>query len=405
MEQAGMDQYSNSGADAAAMGTVQDTGAGKLQQAGAWEEAMPILWETLQAKIDRMIGQIGDKSPHAAPPGTGIYDDMRHDWWTSGFWPGILWIMHEMTGKAHYREAAWGWDRKLEEKSVQENNFHHDVGFQYLPTAVIKYKLTGDPDGRRRGLAAANFLAGRYNMAGRFLRAWNQDKTGWSIVDSSMNLSLLFWAEAETQDPRFGMIGRAHADTVVKHFIREDGSVNHIVSFDPYTGEMIEALGGQGAGPDSSWSRGASWALHGMANTYRYTGDKKYLYAAQRVAHYFLAMLPEDSVPHWDFRAAECLDDEPRDTSAAACAASGLLELADALPPIQGRPYREAAERIMLSLTRRYGTWDRPEHEGILTEGTGHKPAGSNINVSLIYGDYYYVETLAKLLGWKTRIF
>jgi len=383
--------------------TALDTS--KLKQAKTLQEALPHIWEALQNKVDRMITQIGDKSPHVAPAATGVYDDMRHDWWTSGFWPGILWIMHEMTGKEHYKQAAWVWDEKLEQKSIQANNFHHDVGFQYLPTAVIKYKLTGDEDGKRRGLLAANFLAGRFNIAGNFLRAWNQEKIGWSIVDSSMNLSILFWAAEEIKDPRFSHIAKAHADTVVKHFIREDGSVNHIVSFDPLTGEYIESLGGQGAAPDSAWSRGAAWALHGMANTYRYTGDTKYLRAAQRVAHYFLSMLPEDHVAHWDFRAADSLDGEPRDTSAASCAASGLLELADALPGIEGRPYRAAAERILLSLTQNYGTWDRPEHEAILVEGTGNKPANQNVNVSLIYGDYYYVEAIAKLLGWKTRIF
>ncbi|GAA4868726.1 glycoside hydrolase family 88 protein [Paenibacillus vulneris] len=383
--------------------TALDTS--KLKQAANLQEALPHIWEALQHKVDRMITQIGDKSPHVAPADTGVYDDMRHDWWTSGFWPGILWIMHEMTGKEHYKNAAWVWDEKLEQKSIQQNNYHHDVGFQYLPTAVIKYKLTGDEDGKRRGLTAANFLAGRFNIAGNFLRAWNQEKIGWSIVDSSMNLSILFWAAEEIKDPRFSHIAKAHADTVVNHFIREDGSVNHIVSFNPETGEVIESLGGQGAGPHSSWSRGAAWALHGMANTYRYTGDKKYLRAAQRVAHYFLSMLPEDHVAHWDFRAAENLADEPRDTSAASCAASGLLELADALPGVEGKAYRDAAERILLSLTQNYGTWDRPEHEAILLEGTGNKPAGQNVNVSLIYGDYYYVEAIAKLLGWKNRIF
>lgn len=383
--------------------TALDTS--KLKQAKTLQEALPHIWEALQNKVDRMITQIGDKSPHVAPAATGVYDDMRHDWWTSGFWPGILWIVHEMTGKEHYKQAAWVWDEKLEQKSIQANNFHHDVGFQYSPTAVIKYKLTGDEDGKRRGLLAANFLAGRFNIAGNFLRAWNQEKIGWSIVDSSMNLSILFWAAEEISDPRFSHIAKAHADTVVNHFIREDGSVNHIVSFDPLTGEYIESLGGQGAAPDSAWSRGAAWALHGMANTYRYTGDTKYLRASQRVAHYFLSMLPEDYVAHWDFRAAESLDGEPRDTSAASCAASGLLELADALPGAEGRPYRDAAERILLSLTQNYGTWDRPEHEAILLEGTGNKPANQNVNVSLIYGDYYYVEAIAKLLGWKTRIF
>ncbi|WNR47015.1 glycoside hydrolase family 88 protein [Paenibacillus roseipurpureus] len=351
-----------------------------------------------------MMEQLGEKSPHVAKE-DGIYDDLRLDWWTSGFWPGILWIMHDMTGKAHYKEAAWEWDGKFEQASIRDNNFHHDVGFQYLPTAVIKHKLTGDSDGLRRGLQAANFLAGRFNLAGKFLRAWNQDKLGWAIVDSTMNLSLLFWASVVSGDPRFEHIGIAHANTVVDKFIREDGSVNHILSFDPWTGELIESLGGQGVGPQSAWSRGAAWALHGLANVYRFTGETQYLKAAQRVANYFLACLPDDDVAHWDFRAGQSLDNEPRDTSAASCAASGLIDLAAALPDQEGAVYRRAAERMLLSLTQHYGTWDQPDHQAILLGGTGNKPAGQNINVSLIYGDYYYVEAIAKLLGWEQRIF
>lgn len=361
-------------------------------------------FQMLIEKGERMIVQIGDKSPHVAKS-DGIYDDMRHDWWTSGFWPGLLWILHDMTGKQLFKDAAWGWDEKLEQKMMQANNFHHDVGFQFLPTAVIKHQLTGDQDGLRRGLFAANFLAGRYNMAGRFLRAWNQDKLGWSIVDSTMNLSLLFWAARTSGDPRFMHIAKAHADTVVNYFIREDGSVRHIVNFDPETGEYLGAIGGQGAGPDSAWSRGAAWALYGMANCYRETQEVKYLRAAQRVANAFLANLPEDSVPHWDFRAADDLENEPRDTSAGACAASGMLELAALLPSLEGRVYQRAAKRILMSLHLNYATWDMPEHEAILLHATGHKPAGDNVDVSLIYGDYFFVEAIAKLNGWSKRIF
>lgn len=383
-------------------------------QAENLDEALPELWKALEKKVERMIEQLGDKSPHVAPLDTGRYDSMSVDWWTSGFWPGMLWIMYDMTGKEAFKQAAWSWDEKLERKKLEDNRFHHDVGFQYLPTAVIKYKLTGDHDARRRGLAAANDLAGRFNLAGSFLRAWNTpnereawnyDNIGWAIVDSSLNLSLLFWASEQLKDPRFAHIAKAHADTVVRDFIRDDGSVCHIVSYDPMTGEKLGSIGGQGAGPDSAWSRGAAWALHGMANTHRYTGEVKYLCAAQKVAHYFLAMLQDDPVPYWDFRAAEYMSDEPRDTSAASCAASGLLEIADALSAIEGEPYRQAAKRILHALTQQYGTWDRPEHEAILIGGTGHKPANANINVSLIYGDYYYVEALAKLNGWKHRIF
>lgn len=359
-------------------------------------------WNKLITKVDSMVETIKDKSPHVSA--SGVYDDMRHDWWTSGFWPGILWVMYDVTKDEKYKEAAWKWDERIEQCFVRESNLHHDVGFQFLPTAVIKYKLTGDKDGRRRGLAAANFLAGRFNIAGSFIRAWNQEKIGWSIIDTSMNLSLLFWAAEEIQDPRYKHIAMAHANTVLEHFIREDGSVRHVVCFDPEDGRRVEVRGGQGYAPDSAWSRGQAWAIYGMANTYKYTGDMKYLRAAQHVAHYFIASLPEDSVAHWDFRVPN-LQAEPRDTSAASCAACGLIEIAKHLPEEEAALYIKWAARILLSLTRNYATLDKPEYEGILLEATGNKPANSNVNVSLIYGDYYYVEALAMLQGWSNHIF
>ncbi|WP_438350385.1 glycoside hydrolase family 88 protein [Paenibacillus sp. FA6] len=363
-----------------------------------------VMWEKIAGKIKSMNAQIGEKSPHVAGA-DGKYDDMRIDWWTSGFWPGMLWLAYDMTGDETFKKSAWEWDDRLERKMLEINSFDHDVGFQFLPTAVFKYMLTGDQDGRRKGLAAANFLAGRFNVNGRYIRAWNGDKHGWSIVDSAMNISLLFWAAEEVGDPRFSELAKLHADTIVDKFIREDGSVNHIVSFDPLTGEVIEVLGGQGEAPDSAWSRGAAWALYGMANTYRITKDNKYLKAAQRVAHFFIAHLPADRIPLWDFRTQGSPEQEPRDTSAGAIAASGLLELAALLPEHEARQYKTVAVEMLYALSDHCGTWDNSQHEAILREGTGHKPAGQNVNVSLIYGDYYFAEAFAKLNGWTRRIF
>ncbi len=369
-------------------------------------------WACLQEKVDRMIPQLKGKSPHKAGV-DGVYDHMNDDWWTSGFWPGILWIMYDLTGLEYYKEEAWEWDARFEQCIVRESNLHHDVGFQFLPSAVIKHTITGDLDGSRRGILAATLLAGRYNIAGDFIRAWNPVKNmaawnshnvGWAIIDSMMNLSLLFWASEEIGDPRFSHIAKAHADTVLQHFIREDGSVCHIGSFDPQTGAFIESVGGQGYGPDSAWSRGAAWALYGMANTYRFTQEERYLEAARRVADFFLASLEEDAVPLWDFR-VDNPENEPRDTSAASCAASGLLEIAKLVPADESKRYELAARRILESLTVNYGTWNDPQHQGILREGTGNKPAGQNMNVSLIYGDYFYIEAYAKLMGWEHRIF
>jgi len=358
----------------------------------------------LETKVDRMIRDIGGKSPHFADA-SGVYDDRNTDWWTSGFWPGILWLMHDMTGNEHYRQAAWHWDETLEYWLAHPTDgIHHDVGFQFLQTAVIKYMITGDEDAKRRGLNAANFLAGRYNPAGRFIRAWNGNMHGWAIIDCMMNVSLLFWASAVTGDPRYKHIAMSHADTAARVFVREDGSVNHIAVFDAETGEFKEALGGQGYAADSAWSRGAAWALHGFAGAYRNTGERRYLETAKRVAHFFLASLPEDKVPYWDFRLPS-LEGEPRDTSAAAIAASGLLEIADAVPAYEKRLYEQGAHDMLRSLTERYATWDRPDHQAILVGATGNKPQGQYVDGSLIYGDYYYIEAFAKLNGWKRRVY
>jgi unsaturated chondroitin disaccharide hydrolase len=358
----------------------------------------------LGPKVDRMIEQIGDKSPHFADH-TGVYDNRGTDWWTSGFWPGILWLMHDMTGKAHYKEAAWHWDETLEPWLANPTgNIHHDVGFQFLSTAVHKYILTSDQDAKRRALSAANFLAARYNPVGRFIRAWNGDMTGWAIIDCMMNISILFWAARETGDPRFEHTAVLHADTAMNAFVREDGSVNHIAVFDPETGELLHIRGGQGAGATSAWSRGTAWAVHGFANAYRNTGEMRYLQTAKRIAHFFLASLPDDLVPYWDFR-LESFEDEPRDSSAAAIAASGLLEIADAVPAAEKQVYLQGAYGILKSLTENYSTWENPDHQAILIGATGNKPGNSYIDGSLIYGDYYYIEAFAKLAGWKHRIY
>ncbi|WP_078550203.1 glycoside hydrolase family 88 protein [Litchfieldia alkalitelluris] len=358
----------------------------------------------LEEKVERMVEQIGDKSPHVARA-DGVYDDMRHSWWTSGFWPGSLWVMHDMTGNEKFKDAAMDWDEKLQVcLSEHPSGLDHDVGFQFLLTAVIKHEILENESSFGIGLQAANYLAGRFNPVGKFIRAWNGDKLGWAIIDCMMNLSLLFWASRVTGDPRYKQIATLHADTVLKYGVREDGTTCHILSFDPETGEFIESIGGQGNAPDSAWSRGNAWAVYGFANTYRHTGDIRYLNAAKRVAHHFIAGLPEDHVPYWDFR-VNSVKGEPRDSSAAAIAASGLLEIADSVPSNEKRLYADAATNILASLTENYATWDQPEHHGILVGGTGHKPANENINVSLIYGDYYYIEAIAKLNGWERRIF
>jgi unsaturated chondroitin disaccharide hydrolase len=219
-----------------------------------------------------------------------------------------------------------------------------------------------------------------------------------------MNLSILYWASKESGDPRFAHIATAHIDTVLKYFLREDGSSCHIASFDPQSGEFKEFIGGQGYGPNSAWSRGQAWAIYGLANVYDYTKDERYLNASKRVANYFIAALEDDYVPYWDLRLPTKVD-QSRDTSAASITASGLLTLCEFLPKEEKTFYKTKALHILESLTNSYADFDSPNVEAILREGTGNRPINQNINVGLIYGDYFYVEALAKLNDWKSRIF
>ena len=209
-----------------------------------------------------------------------------------------------------------------------------------------------------------------------------------------MNIPLLYWASEMTGDSRFKTIAMEHADTVLAHTIRPDGSCNHIVVFDPDTGEYLDNPGGQGYESGSSWSRGQSWAIYGMALSYAYTGEKRYLEAAKRTAHYFIANVSMNGyVPLVDFRAPE----EPVliDTSAGVIAACGLLEIASHVGEHEKKLYTENAVRILRTLEEKYCDWD-PENDAALGYGTG--AYHGRRHYPIIYGDYFLLEGVLRLL-------
>ncbi len=173
-------------------------------------------------------------------------------WWTGGFWPGLMWQLYAATGKEIFRAEAVRVENRLTKELCYFKRLYHDVGFMYLLSCGANWMLEGDRDSKRNLLHAATILAGRFNLAGGYIRAWNEDKAGWAIIDSMMNLSLLFWASRETKDPRFDQIAVQHADTAMREFVRVDGSCNHIVIFDPHTGEARRKPGGQGYAEGSS---------------------------------------------------------------------------------------------------------------------------------------------------------
>ncbi|MGG4046695.1 glycoside hydrolase family 88 protein [Paenibacillus favisporus] len=361
-------------------------------------------WQQIVNKVERTSQRIGVSFPHASV--NGVYDNMRPSWWTAGFWPGILW---DIAADGHH-PGLQGIAELIEEKldePLYSLAVHHDAGFIWTLSAVADHRITGSERSKHRGLMAAAQLASRFNVKGSFIRAWHDleqvNRAGWSIIDTVMNLPLLYWASEVTEDPRFRHIAAAHADTVLAHFLRPDGSSYHILEFDPESGERIGAMSGQGYAEESAWSRGSAWTIYGLTLSYLYTGEERFLTGAKRAAHFFLANLPEDHVPHWDFRAPE-EGGKPRDTSAGACAACGLIEMSRLVPEAEARLYLRSAERIVRSLHEHYGTWDMPGEEGLILSGTSNLPGGVHIDTPLIYGDYFFVEAVSKLRGSTLRL-
>ena len=364
----------------------------------AWVEEA---WSKALEKTRRNSLRIGAEFPHASPSGKYVLEEPS--WWTAGFWPGILWQLYSGSGDESLKEIAERCEDRLDDVLNAYVKLDHDLGFMWILTSVASYKLLDNEASRVRALKAANYLAARFNLKGRYIRAWNpwregENNSGVAIIDCCMNTNLLFWASTVTGDPRYRHIAEAHMDTVLEHFIRPDGSVYHIVNFDAETGEVVERRGGQGYAPESAWSRGAAWAIYGLALAYHHTGKRDYLFASQKVAHFFLTRLPADYVPHWDFRAPGEIG-AIRDSSAGACAASGLLLLAGLVDDSESRVYRENAEKMLESLYRNYGAWDDLSEEGLIMHGTSNYPENKNIDVPLIYGDFFFVEGLARLRG------
>ena len=355
-------------------------------------------YEKLKTKLSAECDRIGSKIPYIAED--GVYKENKAEsdiiWWTNGFWPGMLWQMYHATGEEKYRTAAEGVEKELDQAFDIYTGLHHDVGFMWLHSAVADYRITGNERSKARGLHAAHLLAGRYNPRGRFIRSWNRDRSGWVIVDSMMNIQLLFWARDILGDPRFEYVAMDHADTIMEKTVRGDGSCNHVIVLDPTNGVLLDTPGGQGYESGSSWSRGQTWAIYGFALSYRYTGKKEYLETAKKVANYFIAQTDQTGhVALVDFRAPK----EPVywDSTAAVCAACGLLEIAEHVDEFEKQFYVEAAVKMLKATDERFCNW-APEYDSIVQMGSGSYHTDHDKHVPIIYGDYFFMEAVLRLL-------
>ena len=357
-------------------------------------------WEKIEKKLSQVVPRNGNNLPYTSK--NGRFDDQSKNnvcWWTNGFWPGMMWIMYAATGEVLYKETAMQGEKLLDKALENYEGLHHDVGFMWHITSGVHYRLCGDEQAKKRALYTANILAGRYNLNGKFIRAWNgKGNEGWSIIDSMMNIPLLYWASDYTGDPRFRFVAESHADTTMHHHVRADGSVKHIVVYDPLTGEMLEEKGGQGYGEGSSWSRGQAWALYGFTLSYIHTHKQEYLDTAKKVAHYFIASVTEDYLPRCDFRAPQ----EPivYDSTAGAIAACGLVELAHLVPEYEQKLYLMPALHMLEAMEKQFCNWDEDE-DSILQMGTERYHTETGRHMPIIYGDYFFIEALYKLRGGK----
>lgn len=367
--------------------------------------------ESIIGKIIVKMDKVSENSRHKIPYTTieGTHDDktslkvsgMDADgicWWTNGFWGGMLWLMYHETGNVKYKEIATISEGYLDQCFQDFYGLHHDVGFMWLPTSVANYKVTKNPESRKRALHAANLLAGRFNLAGGFIRAWNdledRDTRGWAIIDCMFNIPLLYWATEETGDPRYMQIAMKHADTVMSTFVRPDGSVHHIVEFDPFNGGVVRTYGGQGYEDGSSWTRGQTWALYGFMMSYIHTGKEEYLQTAKRIAHYFIANIPEDGIIPLDFR--QPAEPKLEDDTAAAIAACGLIEIAKAVGILESELYLKAAMKLLQALDSR-ADWSETS-DSIIQMGS-EAYTSTRHHHPIIYGDFYFMEAVFKLKG------
>lgn len=323
------------------------------------------------------------------------------DDWTSGFFPGTMWLDYDLTKNEKWKKLAEKYTEDLD--SVKYLKWHHDVGFMIGCSYLTGYRLCKKPEYKDVIITAAQSLSTRFRPVAGVIQSWDADRgwqgeRGWEcpvIIDNMMNLELLFWAARESGDSTFYKIAVTHADTTMKNHFRPDYSSFHVVDYDTLSGKVLGRQTHQGYADSSAWARGQAWGLYGYTVCYRETKDPKYLAQAENIAGLIFSNknMPEDLIPYWDYDAPG-IPDEPRDVSAATVAASALYELstfsADSVK------YRAWADRIIDTLSANYLVQPGTMHGFLLRSSTGHKPGGTEIDVPIVYADYYFLEALLR---------
>lgn len=316
--------------------------------------------------------------------------------WCAGFHAGMMWLIARSTGDAAWRARAEHYSKLLEPK--QHDRAVHDLGFIFLNTYRPWYDLTGDRHVRDVLITAGRTLALRFDRKGRYLRSFVAPES--LFIDIMMNVPIIFYAAREAEDRPLYDLAVEHCRTTERTLVRPDGGTAHEGIFDLETGAFLRQTTHQGLRADSDWSRGLAWSLSGFGTVYTFTGDPADLAVAERNADHFLDRCPEGLVPPWDFDVPEG-PDRIVDSSAAAIAASGLWDLATLTrDPARARRYRDATLTILDTLcTDRYLAWSDPGWEGVLKHGVYHFAKGLGVDESVMWGDFFFLEAVVKVLG------
>ena len=321
--------------------------------------------------------------------------------WCSGFWPGVLWMTYAYTGDEALRTEAERYTASLA-YMAERPVYDHDLGFIIINSFLKGYEFTGDAHYREVALRAADTLATLYNPTVGTMLSWPRHVGDYgghnTIMDNMINLELLFWAAENGGKKSLYDMAVTHAETTMKHHFRPDGSCYHVAVYDTLTGNFIRGVTHQGYSDDSMWSRGQAWAIYGYTMVYRFTHDERFLAHACKVTDCYLnrlAATSDDNIPLWD------MDDPrgtvaPKDASAAAIVASALIELSSYVKSTDAQRYRTYAELMLVDLcTPHYQCGEN--NVAFVRHATGHHPAGSEIDASIIYADYYYIEALLRM--------
>lgn len=343
-------------------------------------------------------------SPRNLQP-DGSLNLVRASDWCSGFFPGNLWLMYEYSQDPFWKEKAKEYTAVLEGQKLNKGT--HDLGFMMGCSFGQGLRLEPSQEYEDILLETAKSLASRYNPAIGLIRSWDFNADVWKfpvIIDNMMNLELLFWAAKASGDANYYKIAVSHADKTMANHFREDGSSWHVVDYDPATGQPRLKQTHQGFADDSAWARGQAWGLYGFTMCYRETGDERYLKQAEKIASFIFnnPNLPEDKIPYWDYndpgiKPAPAITEEdivPRDASAAAVTVSALYELSQY--SAKGDEYRRLADEILLNLKESYSLSGGEGHGFLLRSSTGSKPQDTEVDVPLVYADYYYLEALLR---------